>query len=139
MRKIDSIVFHMSETPPSMNIGVEEIRKWHLERDFDDIGYHFVIRKSGKIERGRPIHKAGAHCRGKNRDSIGVCYVGGWEGNDDRTYAQSDAMHKLVEQLTAIFGSLDMFGHYEFNKDKTCPNFNPKQEFWYIAKNGGDC
>ena len=139
MREINSIVFHVSETPENMDIGVEEIREWHLERGFDDIGYHFVIRKDGTIERGRWVGYVGAHCRGKNRDSIGVCYVGGWDGKDDRTNAQRDAMHTLVEQLTAIFGSLDVFGHYEFNKDKTCPNFNPRQEFWYIAKNGGDC
>lgn len=139
MRKIDSVVWHMSETPPNMDIGKEEIRKWHVdERGFDDVGYHFIIRKDGAIERGRPIHIAGAHCRGKNRDSIGVCYVGGWEGKDDRTPQQVEAMHKLMGALTTTFGALDVFGHYEFST-KTCPNFNPKQDFWYIAKNGGDC
>lgn len=137
-RVIDSVVWHMSETPPNMDIGSKEIREWHLELGFRNIGYHFVIRKDGTIERGRPIHESGAHCRGKNAKSIGICYVGGWEGNDDRTREQVEAMHKLMASLTTTFGALDVFGHYEFST-KSCPNFNPKQEFWYIAKNGGDC
>ena len=137
-RLIDSVVFHMSETPPSMDIGVDRIREWHLDRGFSDIGYHFVIHKNGFIEKGRPLHIVGAHCRRKNKTSVGVCYVGGWEGKDDRTELQEESMHRLMASLTMVFGALNVFGHYEFKPSKTCPNFNPKKEFWYIAKNGGE-
>ena len=64
MRKINLIVIHCSDTYARMDIGVNEIRQWHLQRGFNDIGYHYVIRRDGAIEQGRPIEKPGAHAAG---------------------------------------------------------------------------
>ena len=63
MRKINLIVIHCSDTYARMDIGVNEIRQWHLQRGFNDIGYHYVIRRDGAIEQGRPIEKPGARRR----------------------------------------------------------------------------
>ena len=77
MRHIEDIVVHSSATKPSMDIGVDEIRQWHLARKFRDVGYHYIIRRCGEIELGRNISETGAHVRGHNKHSIGICMVGG--------------------------------------------------------------
>lgn len=79
MREINLIVVHCTYSRPSMDIGVEEIRKWHVEgNSWTDIGYHYVIRRDGTIEDGRPIERPGAHVKGHNSNSIGIAWVGGW-------------------------------------------------------------
>mgnify|MGYP001441377098 CR=1 FL=1 len=76
--KTDYIVVHCSATKPSMDIGSEKIRDWHVnERGWRDIGYHKVIRRNGEIEDGRDIRDSGAHAAGYNSKSVGVCMVGG--------------------------------------------------------------
>lgn len=130
MRKINKVIIHMTETPSNMDIGVEEIRGWHLERGFNDVGYHYVIRRDGTVEYGRDLDVVGAHCRGQNADSIGIAYVGGLHG-DDRTDLQTEAMHKLVQGLVFALGDLKIHGHDEFS-DKACPNFSVQTEFSYI-------
>ena len=79
MRKINKIILHCSATPEGREHNVEDIRRWHLRRGFSDIGYHYLIHLDGTIEVGRPIEKRGAHCSGQNRNSIGICYVGGMD------------------------------------------------------------
>ena len=77
MRFIEKIVIHCTFTPPTMNIGVEEVRKWHVEENkWSDIGYHFVIRRDGTVESGRPVERPGAHVKGHNSNSIGIAWVG---------------------------------------------------------------
>ena len=82
MRQIDHIIVHCSYTPPSMDIGAETIREWHTlpkpkGRGWSDIGYHWVIRRNGTVEAGRSEERAGAHAKGYNQDSIGICLIGG--------------------------------------------------------------
>ena len=77
MRRIDKVIIHCSDTYHNMDIGVKQIRRWHKKRGFNDVGYHYIIRRDGTLETGRPIEKIGAHCKGQNRHSIGVCFVGG--------------------------------------------------------------
>ena len=85
--KTDMIVIHCASTPASMDIGVKEIKKWHIEDNkWDDIGYHYVIRRDGTLETGREEHRTGSHARQVNGTSLGVCLVGGygsggWENN----------------------------------------------------------
>ena len=52
----DTIVIHCTQTPDTMDIGADEIKKWHKNRGFDTIGYHFVIRRDGHVEKGRDIN-----------------------------------------------------------------------------------
>lgn len=130
-RKTNKIIIHCADTPPSMDVGVKEITVWHKARNFSSCGYHYVIRKDGSIEKGRQIENVGAHCKGHNYDSIGVCYVGGWEGEDDRNEKQIKSMHQLCKDIMDIYGPLDVYGHRDFS-DKSCPNFDAKDELDYI-------
>lgn len=128
MRKIDKIIIHCSATKPSMDIGAKEINQWHKQRGWDSIGYHYVIRRNGQIEKGRDESIAGAHCRGYNQSSIGVCYVGGVAEDgktpeDTRTEEQKRALVQLVRTLKRKYPVATIHGHNEFAK-KACPSFD---------------
>jgi N-acetylmuramoyl-L-alanine amidase len=131
MRKIDKIIIHCSATPEGRDVSTETIRQWHLKRGWSDIGYHYVIELDGKIIPGRPIERIGAHCRGENRSSIGICYVGGVNEEmipkDTRTEAQRGALHSLLFDLTDNFAQATVHGHNEFSS-KACPSFNVQTE-----------
>lgn len=134
MRQLDIIIIHCSATPPSMDIGAEEIRKWHLERGFSDIGYHYVIKRNGELEVGRPLDKPGAHCKGHNARSIGVCLVGGAEKQGGKlisacnfTELQWSALDLLVSSLLEKYPSIQSVrGHNEFAA-KDCPCFDVQE------------
>lgn len=131
MRKIDKIIIHCSATPEGRDVKTETIRQWHLKRGWSDIGYHYVIELDGKIVPGRPLERVGAHCRGENRGSIGICYVGGVNEEmipkDTRTEAQRAALHSLLFDLTDNFANATIHGHNEFSS-KACPSFNVQTE-----------
>lgn len=135
MRLISSIIIHCSYTPPSMDIGVAEIRSWHVEGDgWKDIGYHFVIRRHGLCEVGRPVEIAGAHVRGHNGNSIGVCLVGGMAEGDKRpdcnfTKHQWRRLFHLVDELTDKYPGAEVLGHRDLDPNKACPTFDVK-EWW---------
>lgn len=98
-----------------------------MQRGFSDIGYHYVIHLDGKIEAGRQLELAGAHCTGHNAHSIGVCYVGGCNKNmqpkDTRTVAQKAALVKLIKGLKDRYPGATVHGHNEFAQ-KACPSFD---------------
>ena len=77
MRKISEIIVHCSATSEMRDFGAKDIDLWHKAQGWDCIGYHYVVRIDGTIEEGRPVERIGAHCKGHNAYSIGVCYVGG--------------------------------------------------------------
>ena len=127
MRNIDTIIIHCSDTPPSMDIGVDEIRRWHVEeRGWDDIGYHFVIRRDGTIEPGRNIDIQGAHAAGHNHGSLGICVVGGQTalGEPDCNYTseQWKSLDQLCTDMDFMY-SADIIGHRDVSK-KDCPCFD---------------
>lgn len=131
MRQIKQIIIHCSCTPAGRNIGATTIRGWHTQKGFSDIGYHYVIRLDGTIEEGRPIDQIGAHCQGHNRNSIGICYIGGTEKDcktpkDTRTTQQREALEQLCKQLKAEYPNATIHGHSEF-ANKACPSFDVKQ------------
>ena len=131
MRRIDKIIIHSSATPPSMDIGVKEIDKWHRDRGFRCIGYHFVIRRNGVIEKGRDVGDMGAHARGYNSNSIGICWVGGTKSGkafDNRTESQKKSMFKLIKALMVIFDIKMVLGHRNVGNTE-CPSFDAKKEF----------
>lgn len=131
MRKIDKIIIHCSATPEGRDVKTETIRQWHLKRGWSDIGYHYVIELDGTVVPGRPLERIGAHCRGENRSSIGICYVGGVDKEmtpkDTRTEAQRGALHSLLFDLTDNFAKATIHGHNEFSS-KACPSFNVQTE-----------
>jgi N-acetyl-anhydromuramyl-L-alanine amidase AmpD len=117
MRKINRHIVHCSA---STHGDVAEIRRWHVARGWQDVGYHFVIRPDGEVEVGRMLTEMGAHCEGHNADSVGTCLV----GNTTFTPAQFKALRRLHAALGLMFPGLQVFGHRDFNPHKTCPNFD---------------
>jgi N-acetylmuramoyl-L-alanine amidase len=129
MRKIDKIVIHCSATPAGRDIGADEIRQWHLDRGWSDIGYHFVIRLDGTVEWGRPISRIGAGVAGHNIGSIHVCYVGGMDCIDTRTDAQKASLEVIISSLCHVFPGAEVLGHRDFEGvSKCCPSFDVRAE-----------
>jgi N-acetylmuramoyl-L-alanine amidase len=134
MSDVKYIVVHCAATNPKMDIGVDKIREWHLERGFLDVGYHFVIRRNGGVEYGRDITTPGAHARGFNRSSIGVCLVGGVDKfnkpKNNFTDEQFESLKKVVEALKESFPEAEVLGHRDLpDVKKACPSFDVKP--WY--------
>lgn len=129
MRKITEIILHCSATPEGRPVTVEDIRRWHVENNgWKDIGYHYIIYLDGSIHTGRPEGTPGAHCKGHNSQSIGICYIGGLDADgktpkDTRTDAQRAALKQLTAELTARYPEATIHGHNEFDKTKACPCF----------------
>lgn len=134
MRQIKYIIIHCSATKAGQNFHAKDIDKWHRERGFDEIGYHKVIDLDGTVENGRSISKIGAHCKGHNADSIGICYIGGLDkdGNpcDTRTEDQKIALRATIEYFKSRFPNAKVVGHRDMpNVHKACPCFNAKEEY----------
>jgi N-acetylmuramoyl-L-alanine amidase len=131
-RDINEIIVHCSATVEGKDYTVEDIRKWHKERGFIDIGYHFVIYRNGQICKGRSVDKVGAHCEGHNARSIGVCYIGGCDRQmkpkDTRTQAQKDSLLKLLRQLKTDYPKAKIYGHNKY-ANKACPCFDAEKEY----------
>lgn len=127
MRDIDKIFIHCSATFPSATIDIEDIRRWHVEdRGWSDVGYHYVIPTNGDVQEGRPLERAGAHVRGHNKHSIGICLVGGvneqWAAEANFTGEQWRSLARLVGKLKLKFPNATVHGHNEFS-NKACPSF----------------
>jgi len=139
VRPINWLVIHTAATRPSMDIGVREIREWHIQRGFAREGYHIVIRRNGREEQGRPLELIGAHVKGHNRDSIGICLVGGinertLKPEDNYTPAQWATLVRVLNRLTLQFPNAFVRGHRDFpGVAKACPCFDA--EIW-AAKHG---
>ena len=126
MRTITLIVIHCSAVRPNQTSSAAQIDTWHYQRGFKlGIGYHYVIRRDGTIELGRPEWKVGAHCIPYNAHSIGVCYEGGYDINgeaaDTRTAAQKQTMRQLLEELHERYPRAVIVGHHDLNPHKDCP------------------
>lgn len=136
MRKINLIIVHCTATVEGKDYTVSTIDKWHRQRGFDCIGYHYVVYRDGTVHNGRSLDKVGAHCKGHNANSIGVCYVGGIDrkGNpkDTRTPKQRDALVNLLMRLKREFPKAVIRGHRDFAA-KACPSFNATAEYKDIS------
>ena len=137
MRKITKIIVHCADTPEERDDKAADIRRWHLERGFSDIGYHYVVDLDGTIEPGRDVEIAGAHTTGHNADSIGVCYIGGadksFKPKDTRTEEQKTALRLLLKYLVQKYPGAKIYGHRDFAK-KECPCFDAKTEYQELCK-----
>lgn len=146
MRAINHIVVHCTATIEHQDIDAKVIDRWHKQRGWAGIGYHYVVKLNGDIELGRPENKRGAHVKGFNHKSIGVVYVGGLDANlapkDTRTHAQKKALLTLLKQLKSKYKTAKISGHRDFSPDingngiiepfefiKACPCFNAKTEY----------
>lgn len=134
MRRIVFIIIHCSATPDGKELPFEACRRDHIRnRGFTDIGYHFYLTRDGVIHRGRNQERVGAHCKGHNAHSIGVCYEGGLNARgkpaDTRTLLQRGAMLALVRELAKVYPSAIIVGHHDLNPIKPCPCFDAAHEY----------
>lgn len=141
-RPISRIVVHCSATVPDPKLGVKDIDRWHRERGFAQVGYHYVIPVSGTVQFGRGIERVGAHAQGFNQGSVGICLIGGVDAKgkpaDNFAPVQKRALRELIEDLlTRIDGTPDICGHRDLSPDldmngvvspnewmKACPSFD---------------
>ena len=126
MRTITLIVIHCSAVRPDQTSSAAQIDTWHRDRGFHlGIGYHYVVRRDGEIEPGRPEWMVGAHCLNHNAHSIGVCYEGGLDirgqPDDTRTEAQKASLRRLLEDLHRRYPKALIVGHHDLNPQKDCP------------------
>jgi N-acetyl-anhydromuramyl-L-alanine amidase AmpD len=111
-----------------MDVDWKDIDRWHRQRGWLGIGYHFVIRRNGSVEKGRDIDAIGAHARGYNKNSIGICLVGGvdedGDPDDNFTYDQYRSLEVLCEKLIQKYPKAKIIGHNAVNPHKACPCFD---------------
>ena len=135
MRSITLIVIHCSAVKPDQMSSVAQIDSWHRERGYKfGVGYHYVVRRDGSIETGRPEWMVGAHCLNHNKYSIGVCYEGGLDARgqpaDTRTAAQKATLRQLLTDLHRRYPRAVIVGHHDLNPQKECPCIkNVAQEY----------
>lgn len=145
MRAIDLIVVHCSATREDRNFTEYDLEECHRRRGFNGTGYHFYIRKNGDIKTTRPVERIGAHAKGFNQHSIGVCYEGGLDCNgnpkDTRTQWQLHSLRVLLKVLTKDYPGARVCGHRDLSPDlnangeiepeewiKQCPCFDVATE-----------
>lgn len=142
MRAIDLIVIHCSATPNGRPVALETVTAWHRARGFQTIGYHYLIGVDGAIYVGRPESEVGAHAKGYNARSIGICLVGGIGGPDKQnpglyTREQWEALRLEIVALLERYPKARVVGHRDLSPDldgdgqieprewiKLCPSFD---------------
>lgn len=132
-RQINEIIVHCTATPEGKDYTVMDVRRWHRQRGWSDIGYHYLIYRNGHVEPGRNVDTAGAHCEGHNLHSIGICYVGGLDRDgknpkDTRTLQQKAALLSLLMDLRKLYPDAEIHGHRDF-ANKACPSFDATREY----------
>ena len=130
---VKEIIIHCSATREGDDsINAEVIDRWHKERGWKGIGYHYVVLMDGTIETGRMVDQCGAHTKGHNKNSIGICYAGGVDSEmipeDNRTSAQIASLLLLLRLLKNMFPTAIRHGHRDFSP-KACPSFDATKEY----------
>ena len=127
MRLINLIVIHCSATCEDRPFTEQALEAAHRQRGFDGIGYHFYVRRDGLILTTRPVERVGAHARGCNAHSIGICYEGGLDRHglpkDTRTEWQRHSLRVLVRALLMDYPEAKVLGHRDLG-------FEVKNEKW---------
>ena len=115
---------------------IEVVDVCHRRRGFNGAGYHFYIRKNGDIKSTRPIEKVGAHAKGFNRESIGICYEGGLDSKgrpkDTRTEWQKHSLRVLILTLLKDYPGCRVCGHRDLSPDRN-ENGEIEPEEWVKA------
>ena len=145
MREIDLIVVHCSATREDVDFTEQDLERCHRRRGFNGTGYHFYVRKSGEVVPTRPVERIGAHAKGYNAHSVGVCYEGGLDKRgkpkDTRTECQKKALQVLLAALAVKYPGSRICGHRDLSPDrngdgvigpeewmKACPCYEVKEE-----------
>ncbi len=136
---ITHLVVHCSAEPHGRKTRAKDIDRWHRQRGWLRIGYHFVSPTDGTVEPGRPTEQAGAHVSGHNRTTIGICMVGGLDPKTLRpspSFApvQFAALEGLLRKLKADWPGAEVLGHRDFpGVAKDCPCFDVRE--WWASVN----
>ena len=149
-RKIPEIIIHCSATPDGKDYTVDDIRRWHKQRGYSDVGYHYIVYRNGILAQGRDVNIIGAHASGHNAHSIGICYIGGMSADntrpeDTRTLRQKGRLLSLLVDLRKLYPNARIIGHRDLSEDKNgngiiepsewmkaCPSFDAKSEYHRI-------
>lgn len=149
-RKITEIIVHCSATPEGKDYTVDDIRRWHKQRGYSDVGYHYIVYRNGILAQGRDVNIIGAHASGHNAHSIGICYIGGMNAEntqpeDTRTLRQKARLLSLLVDLRKLYPNARIIGHRDLSEDKNgdgiiepsewmkaCPSFDAKSEYHRI-------
>lgn len=128
-RATDAIVVHCSASVPSADTDVKTIDRWHRQRGFSMVGYHYVIKTDGEIQEGRPLDYVGAHVQGFNSRTVGICLIGGVDAknkpSDNFTSHQKFSLLTLLKDLSDRFPGAEILGHRDFpGVNKACPSFD---------------
>ena len=127
--KIKYLIVHCSDTPDDTHLCASDIHKLHLSFGWDGIGYHKVIKRNGEIENGRPEYWEGAHVKGINNVSLGVCLI----GRNIFTNNQFLSLEKVLKTWKETYIDAEILGHRDSTKTKkTCPSFDVKK--WCIKR-----
>lgn len=120
------IVHHSAST---LNTTVRMIRSWHVhERGWADIGYHFIVLADGRIEQGRPLPYRGAHARGANHDSIGICLVGNNPQPDNSwTPEQVESLRRFWDAAQVLYPGIELYGHRDVASGTECPGLDVRE------------
>lgn len=135
-RPIDLIVLHCSATPEGVSLPPSALRRLHVEQNgWSDVGYHFYVTRDGDVHPCRPLGQPGAHARGYNQRSVGICYEGGLLADgrtpaDTRTPAQRRSLLRLIGSLRQAFPHARILGHRDLpGVRKACPAFDAAAEY----------
>ena len=119
MREINSVIVHHSAS--SLTTTRDQIQQWHLDRGFSGIGYHWCIEGSGLLLAGRPWKDIGAHAKGSNRHSLGICLVGNnTQSGDEWREVQVLTLRRWWKSVQMFFPGIQLFGHRDV-ADTLCP------------------
>ena len=133
MRTITLIVLHCDGIMPHQHNTIEKVDAYHKSLGWKGVGYHYYVDRFGQVATGRPLEEVGAHCKGHNKYSIGICYEGGLDAQgrpcDTRTREQRVALRELVERLHGMFPKALIVGHHDLNPTKPCPCFDAVKEY----------
>jgi len=135
MRAINEAILHYSATPEGKPFDVKDIRDWHVNGNgWSDVGYHYVIKLDGTVQEGRPLSRTGAHCKGHNRGTVGICYIGGGvtDGKDTRTDEQKESLELLLSELIQEHNITKVSGHNQYS-NKKCPGFDAPEEYGHLV------
>ncbi len=143
---VDWLVVHCAASRADMNITIKDIRRLHLQRGFSDVGYHYFIQRDGTVEKGRTDTTPGAHARGYNMHSLGICMAGGcrhvgpltisaedwyatyaWTAKPENNFtpAQFKSLRKILADLKVAHPDAEILGHCDLpGVTKACPSFD---------------
>jgi len=125
MRDISSLIIHHSASPRITT--AKQIKEWHKAKGWTDIGYHYVIEATGKLVIGRPVENIGAHCKGYNIDSVGICLTGDNTKDAEKWgLAQLAVLYDIIHAFRLVFPMIRIFGHKDLGATE-CPGLNIKE------------